>query len=124
MANDEGWYEGDRVGELGFLSSELKRAKRLVVDTGVHAFKWTRQQVIDYGISQSEADRYIVWPGQACSYKVGQLRIVRLRQEAEAKLGDRFSLPEFHNIVLAGAGAPLDVVADDVKMWIQRGSDE
>ncbi len=119
LAHDEGWYEGDRVGELGYLSSELKRARRLVVDTGLHAFKWTRQQVIDYGISPSEADRYIVWPGQACSYKVGQLRIVALRRDAEERLGQKFSLPKFHNIILRGAGAPLDLVADDVETWIK-----
>lgn len=119
LANDEGWYEGDRIGELGFLSSELKRAKRLVVDTGIHAFKWTRQQVIDYGISPSETDRYIVWPGQACSYKVGQLRIVAMRRDAEKRLGEKFDLPQFHNIILRGAGAPLDLVGDDVEDWIE-----
>lgn len=119
LAHDEGWYDGDRVGELGYLKSELFRARRLVVDTGIHAFKWTRQQVIDYGISPSETDRYIVWPGQACSYKVGQLRIVALRQNAEKRLGEKFNLPEFHNIILGGAGAPLDLVADDVEAWVK-----
>lgn len=119
LAHHEGWYEGDRIGELGFLSSELKRARRLVVDTGIHAFKWTRQQVIDYGISPSEADRYIVWPGQACSYKVGQIRLVKLRRDAEKRLGEKFHLPAFHNILLRGVGAPLDLVSEDVNSWIE-----
>ncbi|WP_221029448.1 DUF885 domain-containing protein [Actomonas aquatica] len=118
LANDEGWYEGDPIGKLGYLSSELLRARRLVVDTGLHAFKWTRQQVIDYGISVSETERYVVYAGQATSYKVGQLTIVKLRREAEARLGDKFDLPTFHNIVLRGASAPLEIVRDDVEAWI------
>ena len=118
LANDEGWFEGDSIGKLGFLSSELLRAKRLVVDTGIHAFKWTRQDVIDYGISVSETERYVVYPGQACSYKVGQLRLVALRRDAEKRLGAKFSLPAFHNIVLRGAGAPLDLVGEEVETWI------
>ncbi len=118
LANDEGWYEGDEIGRLGYLSSELLRARRLVVDTGLHAFKWTRQQVIDTGIKVSEAERYVVYPGQATSYKIGQLTIVKLRREAEARLGDKFDLPSFHNIVLRGASAPLEIVKADVEAWI------
>jgi uncharacterized protein (DUF885 family) len=119
LAHDDGWYEGDPIGRLGYLDSELLRARRLVVDTGIHAFKWTRQQVIDYGIKVSEAERYVVYPGQACSYKVGQLTIVELRRDAEKRLGEKFSLPAFHNIILRGACAPLQVVRADVEAWVQ-----
>ena len=119
LAHDEGWYEGDPIGRLGYLSSELLRARRLVVDTGLHAFEWTRQEVIDAGISVSETERYVVYPGQACSYKIGQLTIVNLRREAESRLGPQFSLPAFHNIILRGASAPLEIVRGDVEAWIE-----
>src|SRR6188472_3335486 len=77
-------------------AGELLRARRLVVDTGIHAKHWTRQQAIDYGIEASEIDRYVVNPGQACSYMMGQLKIVELREKARAALGSRFSIREFH----------------------------
>ena len=89
LAVEQGWYDGDPVGKLGALSSELFRAKRLVVDTGLHTKRWTRQQAIDYGIQPSEVDRYVVWPGQACSYKIGELEILRLRAKAQQALGAR-----------------------------------
>lgn len=123
LANDEGWYEDDLIGELGFLFADLKRARRLVVDTGLHAFGWTRQQVIDYGMGPAETDRYIVWPGQACSYKIGQLLIIKLRHDAEARLGDKFSLPKFHNVMLRNAASPLDMVADEIEAWVQSQLD-
>ncbi len=118
LADDESWYEGDSIGRLGYLHSDLLRARRLVVDTGLHAFGWSRQRVIDYGISVSEAERYVVFAGQATSYKIGQLTILRLRREAEARLGESFSLPAFHNVILRGASAPLEIVRDDVAAWI------
>ncbi len=90
----------DIEGLLGQLDSELFRARRLVVDTGLHAMKWTRQQGIDYGIEASEVERYTVFPGQACSYMIGELKIVELREKAKKALGDKFSLREFHNAVL------------------------
>ena len=85
---------------------ELFRARRLVVDTGLHTKGWTRQQAVDYGISAEEVDRYVVWPGQARAYMIGMLRILELREKAKAELGPRFSLPGFHDMVLgAGVGA-------------------
>jgi len=118
LAEDEGWYADDPIGRLGALDTQLFRARRLVVDTGLHAFRWTRQQVIDYGMRVAETERYVVYPGQATSYMIGQLTIIRLRREAEERLGDRFSLPAFHNIILRGASAPLEVVRDDVEAWV------
>jgi hypothetical protein len=103
---EQGWYEGDVPGLLGALGSELFRARRLVVDTGLHTKGWTRQQAIDYGIGAQEVERYVVWPGQACAYMIGMLRILELREKAKAALGDKFSLPAFHDVVLKnGVGA-------------------
>src|SRR5690606_11352437 len=100
---------------LGYLDSELFRARRLVVDTGLHVMGWTRQQAIDYGIPPAEVERYVVWPGQACSYKIGQLRLVELRRRAEQALGARFDAKAFHNVVLRAAAAPLEVVGAAVE---------
>lgn len=118
LADEKGWYEGDLIGRLGYLQMQLFRARRLVVDTGVHAKKWTRQQLIDYGLSEVETERYIVWPGQACAYMIGQLRILELREQAKAALGARFSIKEFHNVVLRGGSMPLDVLAQEVDAWV------
>ena len=122
LADENGWYDGDPVGRLGYLHAQLFRARRLVVDTGLHAQKWTRQQVIDYGMPVSETERYIVWPGQACSYLVGQIRLVELREKARAALGAKFSIQAFHNLVLQGGMRPLEVVAEEVDDWIARVS--
>jgi uncharacterized protein (DUF885 family) len=119
LAAESGWYEGDQVGQLGQLDSELFRARRLVVDTGLHAKGWTRQQAIDYGIPAAEVERYVVMPGQACSYKIGELRILAVRARAQAALGDRFSLREFHNVVLRNGNVPLDVLEQIVDLWIK-----
>jgi uncharacterized protein (DUF885 family) len=116
LAAEEGWYEGDVPGRLGQLNAELFRARRLVVDTGLHAKRWTRQQAIDYGISVAEVERYVVFPGQACSYMTGELRLLALRDRMKSALGDRFSMREFHNLVLSTGTVPLDVlekVVDD-----------
>ena len=96
-------------------------ARRLVADTGLHNLKWTRQQVIDYGFTSAETERYIVWPGQACSYMIGQLRILELREQAKAALGPKFSIKEFHNLILRGGSMPLDVLASEVDHWIANG---
>ncbi len=88
LAAESGWYDGDLEGRLGQLDSALFRARRLVVDTGLHAMHWTRQQAIAYGIEASEVDRYVVNPGQACSYMIGQLKLVELREKAKTALGD------------------------------------
>ena len=105
-------------GRLGYLNTTLFRARRLVVDTGIHAKRWTRQQAIDYGFSAAEVERYVAWPGQACSYMIGQFRIVELREKARAALGSRFSIKDFHNLVLRTGGVPLDVLAGEVDEWV------
>jgi uncharacterized protein (DUF885 family) len=120
MVAQEGWYDGDLEGLLGQLDDELFRARRLVVDTGLHAMRWTRQQAIDYGIEPSEVERYVVNPGQACSYKIGQLEIFRLRDKARTALGQRFSIKEFHNVVLSAGSVPLTVLEREVDSYIAR----
>jgi uncharacterized protein (DUF885 family) len=119
LVAEEGWYDGDLEGRLGQLDAELFRARRLVVDTGLHAMRWTRQQAIDYGIEASEVERYVVYPGQACSYKVGQLEIIRLRDHARTVLGPRFLAREFHNVVLGAGVVPLAVLAREVEAYIR-----
>jgi uncharacterized protein (DUF885 family) len=118
MVAQEGWYEGDLEGLLGQLDDELFRARRLVVDTGLHAMRWTRQQAIDYGIEPSEVERYVVNPGQACSYKIGQLEIFRLRDKARTALGPRYNIKEFHNVVLSAGSVPLTVLERQVDTYI------
>jgi uncharacterized protein (DUF885 family) len=129
---DMGLYDEDPFGDLGRLQAEMFRAVRLVVDTGMHAKQWTREQAIDYmmaktGMTEAEVtreiERYVVWPGQATSYKVGQLALLRLRQEAERELGPKFDLREFHEVVLMNGAMPLAVVEETVRQWIeaQRG---
>ncbi len=121
LAIEQGWYEGDPHSLLGALDSQLFRARRLVVDTGLHAKRWTRQQAIDYGISVSEVERYVVNPGQACAYMIGMLHILALREEAKAALGPNFKLPAFHDVVLKTGSVPLDVLSDVVRQWIKAG---
>jgi len=118
LAADLGWYRDDAVGDIGRLNGELFRARRLVVDTGLHARKWTRQQAIDYGIEKHEVDRYVVMPGQACSYKIGQLKILELREEARRALGARFSLKEYHDAVLGNGSIPLTLLDRVVQDWL------
>ncbi|MBV1775403.1 DUF885 domain-containing protein [Burkholderiaceae bacterium DAT-1] len=120
LAEENGWYEGDTVGLLGKLESELFRARRLVVDTGLHAMKWTRQQAIDYGITPVEVDRYVVNPGQACAYKIGMLKLLALRHLAQEKLGERFSIKAFHQLILTTGDVPLDVLETVVNDWISQ----
>lgn len=119
LAIEQGWYEGDPHSLLGALESQLFRARRLVVDTGLHAFRWTRQQAIDYGMSAQEVERYVVMPGQACAYMVGMLRILEMREQAQRRLGTRFTLPAFHDVVLKTGSVPLDVLANVVEEWAQ-----
>ncbi len=118
LADEMGLYEGDPLGRAGMLQSYLFRATRLVVDSGIHAKRWSREQATDYfikttgiarGRSQGEIDRYTVWPGQATSYKVGHIMWDRLRSEAKARLGARFDLRDFHQVLLQGA-VPLTIL--------------
>jgi uncharacterized protein (DUF885 family) len=118
LAAESGWYDGDVKGHLGQLNDELFRARRLVVDTGLHAMHWTRQQAIDYGIRASEVDRYVVWPGQACSYKIGMLKILELREKTKVALGAKYSLKEFHNVVLRAGNVPLPVLEQVIDDYI------
>ncbi|NLG58759.1 MAG: DUF885 domain-containing protein [Gammaproteobacteria bacterium] len=120
LAAEEGWYEGDPEGLLGQLDAELFRARRLVVDTGLHAKGWTRQQAIDYGIAPSEVDRYVVMPCQATSYKVGQLEMIRLRDKARDALGDAFDPREFHNRVLLTGVVPLHLLEREIDAYIEE----
>jgi len=119
LAAESGWYGEDVEGLLGQLDAELFRARRLVVDTGLHSKKWTRQQSIDYGIETSEVERYVVYPGQACSYMMGQLKIIELRENAKQALGNRFSLRNYHNVVLTTGVVPLDILAREVDGYIR-----
>ncbi|TFH73743.1 DUF885 domain-containing protein [Gammaproteobacteria bacterium LSUCC0112] len=119
LANEFGWYEGDIEGLLGQLDSALFRARRLVVDTGLHAKGWTREQAIDFGIEASEIERYVVNPGQATSYMVGQLRITELREKARTALGDKFEIAQFHNVVLGLGVVPLPVLERAVDAYIE-----
>ena len=118
LAAEYNWYEGDLPGRLGQLEAELFRAKRLVVDTGLHTKRWTRQQAIDYGVPVSEVERYVMFAGQACSYKVGQLKILDLRAKARQALGPKFEIKQFHNLVLQTGNVPLAVLEQVVDDWI------
>jgi uncharacterized protein (DUF885 family) len=117
LAIDQGWYEGDPTQLLGALDSQLFRARRLVVDTGLHAKRWTREQAIAYGIGAQEVERYVANPGQACAYMIGMLRMLALRDEAQKAMGARYSLKGFHDVVLKTGSVPLDVLGDVVHGW-------
>src|SRR5580698_2882450 len=119
LAAESGWYGDDVEGLLGQLDAELFRARRLVVDTGLHAKHWTRQQGIDYGIEASEVERYAVYPGQACSYMMGELKIIECRERAKKALGAKFSLRQFHNQVLMTGTVPLELLDRQVDAWIK-----
>ncbi len=125
LAFEQGWYD-DIYSELGYLNSELFRAVRLVVDTGIHYKKWTREQAAEYmrenlgWASYGEIDRYSVWPGQACAYKIGELKILELREKAKSTMGDDFSLKEFHDVVLRNGAIPLDLLENVVDDWLDQ----
>jgi uncharacterized protein (DUF885 family) len=121
-----GFYK-DPYQHFGHLIHAIWRAVRLVVDTGMHAFGWTRQQAVDYmtantGLTilniNNEVDRYISWPGQALAYKIGQLKMSELRAYAAKKLGRKFDIREFHDVVLLDGAVPLDVLEAKVKRWV------
>jgi uncharacterized protein (DUF885 family) len=126
-----GLYEDDPFGDLGRLQAEMFRAVRLVVDTGLHAKDWTREQAIEYMVNTtgmgesevtSEVERYMALPGQALAYKVGQLKILELRDRARAALGPKFDLKDFHTVVLENGAVPLTVLEHLVDEWIAAQS--
>ena len=119
LALENGWYDDDLPSKLGALNAQLFRARRLVVDTGLHTKHWTRQQAIDYGIPVNEVERYVVIPGQACAYMIGQLKILEVRDKARRELGEKFSLKEFHNVVLRTGSVPLEVLEEVVNEYIR-----
>jgi uncharacterized protein (DUF885 family) len=127
LADELGLYEGDPMGRIGYLQSYLFRATRLVVDSGLHHKRWSREQAIRFMIENAaepegsavrEIERYTVWPGQATAYKIGQTVIAGLRGEAEQRMGDRFDLRAFHDVVLNGGAMPLTVLQNRVRGWM------
>lgn len=128
LAKEMGGYQ-DPYSDLGRLTNEIWRAVRLVVDTGIHAKGWSEQQAIDYFKEKvptsettiiSEVRRYMVWPGQATSYKIGMLKIQELRARAEKQLGDKFDIRGFHDTILGGGAMPLDILDRRVNSWIKK----
>jgi uncharacterized protein (DUF885 family) len=128
LGEEIGLYK-DPYSKFGQLSYEMWRAVRLVVDTGMHAMGWTREQAIQFFKDNTgktdqditvEVDRYIVWPGQALAYKLGQLKIRELRTEAERRLGARFNMRAFHDAVLEQGAVPLNVLEARMKQWMDE----
>lgn len=127
-ANDMGMYDNNPLGDLGRLQAEMFRAVRLVVDTGLHHKRWSREDAIEYmaektgnsaGDVEREIERYAVWPGQATAYKTGQLAILRLRKHATDELGDKFVLRDFNEMILANGAMPLGILDEVVKDWVK-----
>jgi uncharacterized protein (DUF885 family) len=128
LGKEMGFYQNP-YNNYGRLDDEMWRAARLVVDTGIHYKKWTREQVVQYlrdhssqneAYFQAETDRYIAWPGQALAYKIGQLTILRLREKARTELGPKFDIRAFHDEVLGAGALPMDVFEQRINAWIER----
>ncbi|HTZ74493.1 MAG TPA: DUF885 domain-containing protein [Candidatus Aquilonibacter sp.] len=126
LGREIGFYT-DPYSKFGYLSAQMWRAVRLVVDTGIHSEGWTREQAIQYFEENTgqphlnavvEIDRYLVWPGQALGYKIGQLKILELRHDAEQRLGNRFDIRKFHDAVLDQGALPLDILQKQVDAWV------
>ncbi len=129
LGKDVGFYQ-DPYSDYGRLEADIWRAIRLVVDTGVHSQHWTRQQMVDFFHDhssidetniQSETDRYIAWPAQALGYKMGQLKYIELRERAHTKLGPKFKLNDYHDLVIDSGALPMDVLEQRVDAWIAAG---
>lgn len=127
LADEQGYYDADPIGRLGYWRWQLWRAARLVVDTGLHAERWSREQAIVYlaqttgdlrGVIETEVDRYAASPGQACSYELGRRDIVGLRESARRALGPSFTLRDFHDQILLGGEAPLGLLAERINSWM------
>jgi len=127
VAQELGMYENDPFGDLGRLQAEMFRAVRLVVDTGLHHKRWTREQAISYMAAQTgsaesdviaEIERYMAWPGQALGYKLGMLKILALREHAQSVLAEKFDLSAFHDVVLLGGAVPMTVLERNINQWI------
>ena len=127
VVSDMDIYADYPLADLGRLQAEIFRAVRLVVDTGMHAKQWSREQAISYMLEKTgmtedevtrEIERYVVWPGQATAYKIGQLALLRLRELAETELGERFDVREFHEMILLNGAMPLEILEESVKVWI------
>jgi uncharacterized protein (DUF885 family) len=129
LAMENGWF-GDLYSQLGYLNSELFRAARLVLDTGIHYKRWSRSRALLYmrenvgWESTYEIDRYIVWPGQACAYKIGELKILELRERAKKELKDKFDIREFHSVVLGYGSVPLPILETLVNQYISKKNQE
>ena len=130
---DMGLYDDDPLGDLGRLQAEMFRAVRLVVDTGMHAKRWSREQAIEYMVAKTgmtdeevtrEIERYVVWPGQATAYKTGQLALLALREEIESSMSERFVLREFHEAVLMNGAMPLDILKETITEWAAAQVDD
>lgn len=129
LAVEMGMYAEDPLGDLGRLQAEMFRSVRLVVDTGMHHKRWSREQAIAYmrektGMTEAEVtreiERYVVLPGQATAYKIGQLALLRMRTEAERELGEKFDLRAFHELILLNGGMPLGILEGNVRAWISE----
>jgi uncharacterized protein (DUF885 family) len=128
LGKEVGFYENP-YSDFGRLGYEMWRAVRLVVDTGIHAFGWTRQEAVDYLASHTalpeksvndQIDRYISWPAQALSYKIGEIKIRQLRAKAEQELGSKFDIRAFHDTVIGQGSLPMDVLEDVINEWITQ----
>jgi uncharacterized protein (DUF885 family) len=127
LGEELGLYD-DPYQYFGMLGAEMHRAIRLVVDTGIHSKGWTREKAIQYSLDNeadsevsiiSEIERYMAMPGQALSYKIGQLKIKELREVSENKLGNKFKISEFHNKILESGCIPLDLLENKIHNWIK-----
>lgn len=128
LAAEMGVYQDDPVDDIGRLQSELHRAVRLVVDTGMHALGCSREKAIDYSMNTegihileatNEIERYAVWPAQALGYKLGELKIVELREKARRMLGKKFDIRNFHDRLLEDGALPLNQMEDKINRWIE-----